>query len=917
HIELLTESRPWPETGRPRRAGISSFGISGTNAHVIIEQAPEALEQPEAPEQAAGAHDEDEQASTPGSELPAVPLVFSARTPDALRGQADRLRTHLESRTELRALDVGHSLITTRSSLEHRAVVVGNDRDELLIGLGAVAAGQAGPGVVQGTPRGKGRTAFLFTGQGAQRPGMGRELYETFPVFAEAFDAVLDAIGGELREVIWGEDAERLNRTEFTQPALFAVEVALYRLVESWGVKPDFLAGHSIGEIAAAHAAGVLSLSDASQLVAARGKLMQALPEGGAMVAIQATEDEVTPLLTGQLAVAAVNGPASVVVSGDEEAALRVKAHFETEGRKTTRLRVSHAFHSPLMEPMLDEFRAIADSLTYHAPKIPVVSNVTGALATQLTDPEYWVRHVRDAVRFADGIRALEAEGVTRFLELGPEAVLTAMARESVTADTALLTASLRKGRAEVSALLNAIGQLHISGVPVDWRPVFDGRGARRVELPTYAFQRQRYWFDTVDYLADSWIAAELGGVAAAGLEPVGHPLLAASLTAPDADSTIFTGRLSVAAQPWLADHAVGGTVLFPGAGLVELALTAGGRLGCDVLEELTLQAPLVLPEQGSVAIQVAVDEPDASGARPVRIHTRTDDDEPWTLNAVGALGSGAPELSFDMTHWPPTGAEAVDLDGLYDGLAEAGLEYGPVFQGLTAAWKSGDTVYAEISLPDEAVRDALDYGIHPALLDACLHAIGLSAVAGDRAALPFSFTRTALALGGAARLRLRLTPAGDRTVSLIAADDAGNPVVSVGGLVLREIAADQLAGGAHHDALFRLEWTPVPCQGAAGIPDGVTVLRSEPGSDAASVRTALAAVLDELQSPNGQLVIVTRGAVAALEGEDVTDLAGAAVWGLARSAQSEEPGRVVLVDTDDVDAVALALASGEPQVVV
>ncbi|WP_179957070.1 type I polyketide synthase, partial [Amycolatopsis anabasis] len=389
-VELLTETRPWPETGRARRAAVSSFGISGTNAHVIVEQAPPVAEAP----------------VPTGS--PRVPWVLSAKTPDALRAQADRLRTFVESRPELTPVDVGFSLATTRSALERRAVLTGADRAELLADLRALAEGEPGPGVLEGSARAGGLTGFLFSGQGAQRLGMGRGLHEAFPVFAEAFDAVCAGLDEHLpepvRSVVWGADAEAVDRTQYAQAGLFAVEVALFRLLEHWGVKPDYLLGHSIGELAAAHVAGVLSLSDACVLVAARGRLMQALPSGGAMVAVQATEDEVVPLLTGEVSLAAVNGPASVVVSGAEDAVLAVAERFEGEGRKTRRLRVSHAFHSALMEPMLAEFRRVAEGLTFSEPRIPLVSNVSGRLAAgEPATPEYWVEHVRQAVRFADG----------------------------------------------------------------------------------------------------------------------------------------------------------------------------------------------------------------------------------------------------------------------------------------------------------------------------------------------------------------------------------------------------------------------------------------------------------------------------------------------------------------------------------
>ncbi|MFH8808729.1 type I polyketide synthase [Streptomyces hygroscopicus] len=496
-VRLLTEAVEWPETGQPRRAGVSAFGVSGTNAHTIIEQAP--------------VYEEAVRDEAPAEDHGVLPWALSGRSPEALRAQAERLRSRLLERTELGALDVGYSLVATRSVLEHRAVVTGADRAELLRGLEAVAAGETAPGVVQSAARTSGSTAFLFSGQGAQRLGMGRELYEMFPVFARALDEVcahLDVLlDRPLKDVMFAAedsaDAGLLDQTAFTQPALFAVEVALFRLLSAWGVSPDVVIGHSIGEIAAAHVAGVFALEDACALVAARGRLMQALPEGGAMIAIEASEEEIAPSLAGRAAevsIAAVNSHTSVVIAGDEDAALEIAGQWAEQGRKTRRLRVSHAFHSPRMDAMLDDFRKVVEGLSFAPPSIALVSNVTGksAGADEVCSPEYWVRHVREAVRFADGARTLEAQGVTTFLEVGPDGVLSAMTRECLTADASasVVVPALRKDRPEPQALTTALAELHAHGVTVDWERLFAGRGARKVELPTYAFQRQRYWLE-------------------------------------------------------------------------------------------------------------------------------------------------------------------------------------------------------------------------------------------------------------------------------------------------------------------------------------------------------------------------------------------------------------------------------------
>ncbi|MBB5930926.1 type I polyketide synthase [Streptomyces echinatus] len=890
-VRLLTENRPWTDPGRPRRAAVSSFGASGTNAHTILEEAP--AEEPAEP--------------GPRTAPPLVPWVVSGRTERALRDQAARLAA---TAGEADPVDVAHSLAATRTAHRYRAVVLGDSRDALVTAMARVAEG--GQGAASGRVR-KGQTAFLFTGQGAQRAGMGRELYAHFPVFARVFDEICALYGDdELRDLVLGDDPEPLNRTARTQTALFAYEVALYRLVESWGVTPDHLAGHSVGEIAAAHVAGVLDLEDAATLVAARGRLMQALPEGGAMIALRAGEDEVRPLLTERIGIAAVNGPASVVISGDAAEAEAVAARFD----KSRRLKVSHAFHSPLMEPMLAEFRSVVESLTFHPATVPVVSNVTGALAGQeIATPGHWVRHVREAVRFHDQIRALAAAGVTRYLELGPDAVLTAMARECLAADgtdtDAVLAAAGRRERDETETLLTAVAQLYTGGAAVDWTALFTG--ARTVDLPTTAFQREPFWPDTL---------APAGDVGSAGLDSADHPLLGAATVLADSAGAVLTGRLSVRTHPWLADHVVGGSVVVPGTAMVELAVRAGDQVGCGHLEELALEVPLVLPPDDGVRVQVAVGAPDASGARTVQVYARAESlpaEEPWTLHASGLLaaGGGTPGARLDV--WPPEDAEPLDTDGLYERHAAAGLEYGPVFRALTAAWRRGEEVFAEVRLPERPAADAPRFGLHPAAFDAALHSLALlgDGSADDTARLPFMFAGVTLHAVGASVLRARLVPTGPHAFAVDLADATGAPVATVTSLASRPLTGLREARGPGADALFALDWQPLPLDTDA--PDsGHRILRTAPGTDAAAVREALHTALSALQDDDPRpLAVVTEGAVS-VAGEDVPDLAGAAVWGLVRSAQTENPDRFVLLDlepgADAGTVLPAALASGEPQ---
>ncbi|AZS70419.1 polyketide synthase [Streptomyces lydicus] len=952
-VELLTRAREWPDSGRPRRAGVSSFGISGTNAHVVLEQAPVPGPddaRPPAPDDAPAAA-----SSAPGI----VPWMLSARSREALAAQAGRLASYVASRPELDPVDIGFSLVTTRAGLDYRAVVTGTDREELLAGIRALAEDTEQPRAVS-----EGRLAMLFTGQGAQRPGMGRELYEAYPVFARAWDEVCAEFDGllprPLTEVVWaasdGGEQELLHQTQYAQAALFALEVALFRLVESYGVVPDVLLGHSIGEVTAAHLAGVWSLADAAQLVAARGRLMQALPGGGVMVSVAASEDEVRALLDGreQVGIAAVNGPASVVLSGAAEPVEQVVAALESRGRKVKGLRVSHAFHSPLMEPMLAEFRTVVDRLTYSDARLPVVSNVTGRLAepAELRDPEYWVRHVREAVRFHDGIQAAHADGVTTFLELGPGGVLSAMGRDCLPDDdTVTFQPSLRAPLADPEALLKALTGLWTRGVRVDRAALLPG--GRRVDLPTYAFQRQRYWLEGAAGGAD---------VTSAGLGAGNHPLLGAVLPLPGSDGFLLTGRLSLATHPWLADHVVLGTVVVPGSALVELAVQAGDQAGCELIEELTPLDPLVLPARGGVRIQITVDAPDDNGRRELSVFSKAedaDDTRPWTRHAAGVLAAGpAPVPAFPETSWPPSAAEPLAVDGLYDELAATGFGYGPVFQGVRAAWRRGEDLYAEVALPDEPAARADGYGLHPALLEAVVQTLSRAESGTDGPRLPSSWSGFRLHAVGATTLRVKISPAGADGFSVLAADADNAVVASVDRVARRAVTADELTTGSHTpDSLYRLDWTPVPVAERTGgtwavlgddpalaaalgasvldpedtdapVPDTVVlpVTGATPATVPDAVRETSHQLLARLQwwlaeerFAGTRLMVLTRGAVSVAE--EPVDLVTAPVWGLVHSTQSEHPDRLVLVDIDDdtrsLDVLPAAAGAGEPELAI
>ncbi|WP_019925013.1 type I polyketide synthase [Nocardia sp. BMG111209] len=959
-VRLATAPQPWPRTDGPRRAAVSSFGISGTNAHIVLEQSPAT----------------DTETGTPAPLLP-VAWPLSGQSAAAVADQAGRLRDHLAARPDADIADIALSLATTRARFGPRAVVVGDDRGELSQRLAALAAGEPAAGVVIGEAAAKTRVAMLFPGQGSQRLGMGSQLYSDYPVFAAAFDKICAALDPELdrpiREIVWATpdsaEAALLDRTDGTQAALFAVEVALYELLRSWGVEPAFLLGHSIGEVTAAYLAGVWSLADAARLVAARGRLMQRLPSGGAMLAVAADEATVVGLLAGRngrAGIAAINGPAAVVVSGDEPAIDEIAALAAAQGLSTRRLRVSHAFHSPRMRPMLDEFAAVCAGLTFRPPAVPIVSNLTGELADpdELCTPGYWVRHIAEPVRFADGVRWLREKGrVTLFLETGPGAALSAAVADS--GGTATVVSTLRRDRPEPESVTTALAEAFVAGAPVDWAARLPG--AAVVDLPGYAFQRQRFWLDAGAAGAD---------VHSAGLSPAGHPLLGALVPAPDGASAVLTGRLSTGGHDWLADHRVGERILLPATAFVDLVLRAAEEVGADRIVGLVVNAPLPLTED-PVAIQVRVEPPDGAGNFPVSIAARTGDDV-WTVHAeaVVTTGTGVRPVGEAAT-WPPPGAVRIDTDEIYRRLAESGLDYGPVFRGLRELWRDGTDLVARVRVPEEL--DVTGYRIHPALLDAALHAAAaLDGNDSGATLLPFAWHGITVDAIGATELRGRLSAEAADRITLTLTDPEGRLVATVDALELRPAPRTAIRPSARRDPLYVVDWIPITDEPApyggpaatvlrvdeilraradepigAGAPpnppgggrpaqtghsasrididaptlDGIVAARA---SDPASARELLVRVLDRVQRllaevSDAPLVVVTHAGVAIDPATEDPDLAAAAVRGLLRSAQAEHPERIVLLDSDPAshesrgldELIARVLATGEPDVAV
>ncbi|MFF0740144.1 type I polyketide synthase [Streptomyces sp. NPDC004111] len=976
-VSLLTEHEKWPEVDRPRRAGISSFGLSGTNAHVIIEQAPpEETPAPETPATAApgGAAGAAHAAAAATGETPtedvstgeapardalaaAAPAAPAAdapvpapvvawpvhgRTGAALRAQAARLRDHLTDTPEATPADVGRSLAFGRATFDHRAVVIGSDRAALLRGLDAVAAGTADPAVTQGAVTGTDRVAFVFPGHGAQWPGMAKELLEEFPVFRrsaeECADAFAEFVDWSLLDVLRdAEDAPPLHRVDVVQPALFTVMVSLAALWRAHGVHPSAVVGHSQGEVAAAYVAGALDLRDAARIVATRGKAWLTLAGTGGMASVALPKAEAARRLEPwghRLAVAAVNDPRSVTVAGDLDALEELLTGLETEGVRVRRVRqIVGAGHTAHVDALRDH---LLDALAPTAPRssaVPFYSTVTGGLLdTARLDARYWYDNARNTVEFEQAVRAMAAQDHGPFLEVSGHPMFTVALQQTLedAGSGAVALGTLRREEGGRDRFLRAAAEAHAAGATVDWRPVFEGTGARTVELPTYAFQRVRHWLEP---------SAGTGDVTAAGLAPAAHPLLGAELELAGG-GLVLTGRLSAAAQPWLPGDV-------PAAVLVDLLLAAADRADCAGIGELTVHRPLSLTD-GGVGVQVRIGEPDAEGTRTAGVHTRTDD--AWQCHAEGTLvARAAPGTA--LAQWPP--ADAQPLDGLYDGLEAAGTAPAPGWQAVHTAWRRGDDLFAEAALDTGDAERADGFALHPVLLDAALHAV----LDGTR--IPTAFSGVRLHASGARAVRVRAERTGPDTVALTLADPAGDPVLTADRVRLGPRPAGAGRGRIGRDALFRMDWVPVevPATGRGG--GSWAVLGADPLDAAAQLRalgrtvhgaagpaelaqvpaaalltavggpgdvpaethdavhTALAAVrawLADDRFADVPLVVLTRGAAA----EAGDDLAGAAVWGLLRSAQSEHPDRFVLADTDahpdSWRALPDAVSAGEPQ---
>jgi acyl transferase domain-containing protein/acyl carrier protein len=971
-VTLLTRPTAWPDTGRARRAAVSAFGISGTNAHMVLEAAP----QRPSPEDGRGCVAE-----------PVMVWPLSAKSAGALRAQAAHLLRHLAAHGETNTADVGYTLAVGRAHHDHRAVVWGTDRGQITETLSELARGHEHDRLIRGvraSGHGGGETVFVFPGQGSQYRGMASGLLSGTGGAADVFREHIEACSAELAafvdwslaEVLADTDAQlaAFERADIVQPALFAVMTGLAAVWRHHGIHPDAVVGHSQGEIAAAYVAGALSLADAIRIVALRARALASLAGTGGMAQITARVDDLAELLaeSTSLSIAAVNGPSAVVVSGGIGDVEHLLVQCADRGIHARRIPVDYASHSSHVDPLEDQIRSLLTGIEPRTTDIQFYSAMTGTpVETCRLDGDYWYQSLRRPVRFFDAARSLIAGGVEFFVECSPHpamtAALTQTAEESGD-ERVTITGTLRKGSDDGMALATALATLHTRGRSPDWHTLHPtGRG---VELPVYPFERQPFWLRSE---TTSTVPRSLGQATAT------HPFLAAVIDLPDGGSC-FTGRVSLDGNPWLADHAVAGTVVMPGTAYLDMALHAAGRLGAAQVDELTMLAPLPLRENQAYEVRVLAGPLQEGGWRELTIHTRSESITagtagPWTLHASGAIGSNSTTRAAAPSEWPPSNALAIASDRAYERLAEFGFGYGRAFQGVRALWQTGDDLYAEVVLPEGADRGG--FCIHPALLDAAVHAGGMIPdgllTRGGELHVPHSWSTVASHATDSGTVRVRITRAAENDARIAVFGLDNRLIMTIGSLVFRPLKSDVLASMASaDDCRYTLRWVPAGRAGhrpvsaafistdiagsgfaetshygdhaalaeaiAAGAPPpdfaimtvrGVSSAGGDAGGDPArAVRSATHQVLTVLQCfladdrlAGLRLVLITRNAVTTGIADRAPDLAAAAVWGLVRSAQTENPNRLVLVDLDDDDrsatAVPTALGHGEPQLAV
>ncbi|NEQ05932.1 MAG: SDR family NAD(P)-dependent oxidoreductase [Moorea sp. SIO4E2] len=737
-VEVSTQLTPWQRNGKSRLAGVSSFGFSGTNAHAILEEAPIQVRSQKS-----------EVGSEEDLERPIHILTLSAKTETAFDELVSSYQNYLKTHPKLGVADLCYTANTGRTHFKHRLAVVASNQHELVTKLRQHQQGEQVAGISSGELSNKttaSKIALLFTGQGSQYINMGRQLYEQAPTFRQALDQceqiLQQYLESPLNQVLYPQHPQHssssvLDQTAYTQPALFAIEYALFKLWQSWGINPDAVMGHSVGEYVAACVAEVFSLEDGLKLIAMRGRLMQQLPSGGEMVSVMASESQVTEAIgeySSQVTIAAINGPESMVISGESEAIATICSKLEAMGVKTKHLQVSHAFHCPLMEPMLAEFEAVAQEVTYSQPRIPLISNVTGQkVSSEITTAKYWVNHVRQPVKFAQSMKTLDEEGYKVFLEVGPKPILLGMGRQCLTEDVGEWLPSLRPGVDEWQQMLYSLGQLYVKGAKIDWSRFDSDYSRQKVALPTYPFQRERYWIETNNNFWPKQKFSKGENL---------HPLLGQKLNCAG-EQQIFASQIGEKSPNYLSHHRVFNQALFPTTGYLEIAIAAGNhqlKTPQIVVEDLTIGRGWILPA-GELTNAQTILTPTDNQSYKFKIFSQLEEEE-WRLHSTGKIrkeSTPATQTKIDIEKYKSECNQAIEVKQHYQKCQQLGIDYGNSFQGIQELWSGSNQALAYIKLPEELITETGEYNFHPALLDAAFQVIShaLPETDSDKTYLP------------------------------------------------------------------------------------------------------------------------------------------------------------------------------------